>query len=114
MFKYYLPQQKVLRQILEKVKFTHCKTSRTLKIDVFGIPHYKSIGKFFSKYELLFLDPANSSSYPSQILILQLPMTETPLQHSPRHVLHRFHYFALPHSATRHHKYWIYQTICQA
>ena len=41
-------------------------------------------------------------------------MTETPLQHNPHHVLHRIPDFALPHSATRHHKYRIYQTIYQA
>ena len=43
--KHYLPQQKVLRKILEKVfikkKCAHCKTSRTLKIDVFEIPDNK-------------------------------------------------------------------------
>ena len=35
-------------------KFTQCKTSRTLKINVFKIPDNKKIGKLFSKYELLF------------------------------------------------------------
>ena len=42
-------------------KFTHYKTSRTLKPDVFKIPDNKNIGKLFSKYELLFLNQANSS-----------------------------------------------------
>ena len=37
-------------------------TSRTLKLDVFKIPDNKNIEKLFSKYELLFLDQANSSS----------------------------------------------------
>ena len=64
-----MSQQTVLRKILEKVfitkKFTQCKTSCMLITDVF------EIGKLFSKYELLFLDQANSSSDPSQILILQ-------------------------------------------
>ena len=46
-------------------KFTHCKTSRTLKFDAFKIPDNKIIGKLFSKYELVFLDQANSSSNPS-------------------------------------------------
>ena len=47
-------------------KFTHYKTSRTLKLDVFKIiTDNKNIGKLFSKYELLFLDQANSSSNPS-------------------------------------------------
>ena len=48
--KYYPPQQKVLRKILEKVsiskKFIQCKTLRILKIDVFEIPDNKNIGKF--------------------------------------------------------------------
>ena len=42
-----LPQQKMLRKILEKVfitkNFTQCKTSRTLKIDLFEIPDDKNI-----------------------------------------------------------------------
>ena len=62
---------------MEKVfineKFTQCKTSRTLKIDVFEIPDNKNIGKLFSKNELLFLDQVNSNSDPSQILTLQFP-----------------------------------------
>ena len=55
MSKYYLPQQKVLRKILEKVfnnqKFTRCKTSHTLKRDVFEIQDNKNIRELFSKYE---------------------------------------------------------------
>ena len=46
-------------------KFTHYKTSRTLKLDVFKIPDNENIGKLFSKYELLCLDQANFSSNPS-------------------------------------------------
>ena len=84
---YYLPQQKVLRKILEKVfvnkKFTQSKTSRTLQIDVFEIPDKKNIGRLFSKCELLFLDHANSSSDPSQILILQFPTPRAFLLSSP-------------------------------
>ena len=75
-----------------------------------------------SKYELLFLDQANSSSDPSQILIPQFPVNKllnftfanwNPLQHNPHHVLHQFPYFVLPLWITSHHKYWIYQTICK-
>ena len=55
-------------------KFSQCKTSRNLKIGVLEIPNNKHIGELFSKYELLFLDQANSSSDPSQILILQFPV----------------------------------------
>ena len=40
--------------------------------------------------------------------------TETLPQHYPHHVFHRFPYFVLPYSTTRHHKYWIYQTIWQS
>ena len=74
----------------------------------------KVFGSFFWNYELLFLDQANSSSYPSEILIIQFPMIQTFLQHNTHHVLHRFRYFVLPQASTRRHKYWIYQTICQA
>ena len=62
----------------------------------------------FLKHKMLFLDQAN------YWIKLQFPMTATPLQHNPHHVLHWFSYFVLPHSVTRHHKYWIYQTICLA
>ena len=61
-YKIYLntTKQKVLRKILEKVyitkKFTQCKTSRTLKADVFEISDNKNIGKLFSNYELFLLD----------------------------------------------------------
>ena len=86
MFKYYLPQEKVLRKILEKFfgneKFTQCKTSRTLQINVFEIPDNKNIGKLFSKYELLFLDQANSRSDPFQILIIQFSTPRASLPHS--------------------------------
>ena len=84
-----------------------------------------------SKYELLFLDKAISSSDPSHILILQFPIprasmsplhlsgilhwpTETPLQHNLHHVFHWFRYFVLPHSTTHHLKYWICQAMWQA
>ena len=43
-------------------KFTHYKTSRTLKLAVFKIPNNKNIGKLLLKYELLVLNQANSSS----------------------------------------------------
>ena len=112
-------------------KCTRYILSSALKTDVFEIPDNKNIGKLFPKYELLFLDQAKSSSDPSEILILQFPIpralclshhlcqilpqpTETPLQHNPHHVLHRFPYFVLPDSTTRYHKYWIYQTIWEA
>ena len=68
----------MLQKILEKVfitkKFTQCKTSCSLKIDVFEIPDNKNIEKLFSKYELLPLDQAHSSYDASQILILQFPI----------------------------------------
>ena len=87
MFKYYLPQGKVLRKILKKVfvtgKFTQCKASHTLQINVFEIADNKNIGKCFSKYEQLFLGQANSSSNPCQILILQFPTTRAPLPSLP-------------------------------
>ena len=77
----------MLRKILEKVfsakKFTQCKISCTLKIDVFKIPDNKNIGKLISKNELLFLDQANSSSDPSQISIQQFPIPRAPLPVSP-------------------------------
>ena len=99
-------------------------------IDVFKILDNKNIGKLFSKYELLFLDKANSKSDPSQILILQfsMPRASLPssptlsnftlanwnsLQHKPLHVLHRFLCFVQLHWTRSHHKYWIYQTICK-
>ena len=60
-FKYYLPQQKVLQKVMEKFLirtsiFTQFKTTRTLKLDVFKILDNKYIKKLFSKYELFFLD----------------------------------------------------------
>ena len=105
------------------------------------MPYDKNIGKLFSKHELLFLDQANSSSDPSQVLIQKFPITRAPLppssslsnftnclanclqislanwnslQHNPYNVLHWFPYFFLSHSATCHHKYLIYQNICNA
>ena len=67
----------MLWNILEKVfitkKITQCKTSRTSKTDGFEIRDNKNIEKLFSNFELLLLDQANSSSDPSQILILQFP-----------------------------------------
>ena len=105
-------------QVFMTKKCTHCKTSRTLRIDVFEIPDGKNIGKLFSKYKLLFLDQANSSSHPSQILIRQFPIPTGSLPHSPSNfclvnwnpssnnphlVLHWFPYFVLPHLTMRHH-----------
>ena len=72
MFQHYLPKSN-RRKILEKVfitkKCTQC-TSHVLKIDVLELTDNKNIGKLFSKYKLLFPNQANSSSDPSQILIL--------------------------------------------
>ena len=46
-------------------------TPHVLKIYLFELPDNKNTGTFFSKYELLFPNQANSSSDPFQILILQ-------------------------------------------
>ena len=121
------------RKILEKVfvtkKFTQCKALRTLKIDVFEIPDNKKIGKFFPKYKLLFLDQANFSSHPSQKLILQFCIHRASLPSSPSlssFTLASWNTLSIqysscsssilcyPHSTTRHHKYLVYQTICQS
>ena len=84
----------------------------------------------FWKYELLSLDQVNSSSDPSQILILQFLMIRAslppspslsnftlanwnPLQHNLHHVLHQYPYFVLHHSTTSYHKSLIYQTRCK-
>ena len=74
----------MLRKILDVFitkKFTQCKTLHTLKINLFEIQHDKNIGKLFPKYELLFLDQANSSSDPSQtdLLILRFPIPRASL-----------------------------------
>ena len=53
------------------------------KIDVFEIPDNKDIGKLFPKYELPFLDQANSSSDPSQTLTQQFPIPRASLPPSP-------------------------------
>ena len=55
----------------------------TWKIDVFEIPDNKNIQKLFSKYELLFLDKANSSSDLSHILILRFTIPRASLPPSP-------------------------------
>ena len=59
------------------------KHQSTLKIEAFKIPDNKNIGKLFSKFEMLFLDQANSSSDPSQISILQFPIARASLTPSP-------------------------------
>ena len=71
--------QKILEKLYITKKFTQCKTSYTLKIDVFEIPDNKNIEKIFSKHKLLFLDRANSSSDLSQILILRFPIPRASL-----------------------------------
>ena len=47
-------QKKLLREILKKFfitkKCTQCKTSNTLKTDVFDIPDHKNVEKLFLKY----------------------------------------------------------------
>ena len=45
-------QQKILEIVFITKKFTQCKTSRTLKIDLFETPDNKNIGKLFSRYEI--------------------------------------------------------------
>ena len=64
-------------------KFTQCKMSRTLKTDVFEMPDNEIIRKLFSKFELLFMDQANSSSDSSQTLIQQFPIPRASLYPSP-------------------------------
>ena len=74
----------------------------------------------FRNMNCFFLDQANSSFDPSQILIYyDFPYPELPLlshhlcQVLPDQVLYWFPHFVLPHLTTCHHKYWIYQIICQ-
>ena len=52
-------------------------------MDVFELPDRKNIGKLFLKFELIFLDYADFSFDPSQILILQYPIPPTYLPPSP-------------------------------
>ena len=68
--------RKILNVFITK-KSNQCKTSCTLKIDVYEIPNNKHIRNCFSKYELLFQDQANSSSDRSKILILQSSIPTT-------------------------------------
>ena len=75
--------QKILEQVFITTKITQCKTSCTLKIDVFEIPDNKNIGKLLSKFELLFLNQASYSSDSSQILILQFLKPRAFLSPSP-------------------------------
>ena len=76
----------MLRKILKKdfitKKCTQC-TPHFLKIDVFELPDNRNIGKLFSKYKLLLRNQANSSSDPSQILVLQHPNPISSLPPSP-------------------------------
>ena len=74
--------QKILDKVFVNKKFNRHKTSLTLQINVFEIPD-RNIWKLFSKYELLFLDLANSSSDPSQILILQFTTLKASLPPLP-------------------------------
>ena len=76
----------MLRKILEVFitkKFSQYKISRTLKIDSPEITDNKNIGKLFSKYKLLFLDQANSSSDPSQKWALRFPTPRASLPPLP-------------------------------
>ena len=75
--------QKNLEKFFVNQKFNQHKISRTLQINVLEIPDNKNIWKLCSKYELLFLDQANSSSDPSQILILYFPTLKASLPPSP-------------------------------
>ena len=75
--------QKILEKIFVNKKFNQQKTPRTLQINLFEIPDNKNIWKLFSKYELLFLDQANSSSDPPQIFILHFPTRRASLPPSP-------------------------------
>ena len=119
----------MLQKVLEKVFIIKkCKVSRSLKPDIFELPDNKYIGKLFSNNEMFLLDQAYFSSntfkycyynipslelpYSSYHLCQSSPWsTETPLHCNPHHVLHRFSYFVLPHSTTRH-NFWMYQTKC--
>ena len=88
MFKYYLLQQQMPQKILQKVfinkKLAQCKTSSTLKIDVFEIPDkIKILKNCFQNYELLFLDQASSSSDPFKTLMLQFLIPRASLPPSP-------------------------------
>ena len=114
-----------LREILEKIfitkKFTQCKTSHTLKIDVFELLDNKDIGKLFSKHERfswikLILVMINLKYWYYNKSSLKLPClphyfcqiapwpTESRLQYNSHHVLHRFPNFVQP-NLTALHKY---------
>ena len=118
--------QKTLEKVFITKECTQWKTWRTLKIDVFEILDNKSIGKCFTKFELLFLDQANSSSDSYQILRLPTPRVFQPpspylsnfspahynhFEHNPRRVFHWSPCLVLTHLTTCYHKYWRYQTV---
>ena len=45
-----------IENVFITMKCTQCKTSYTLKSDVFELPDNKNIGKLSLKYELFYLD----------------------------------------------------------
>ena len=118
------------KRFFVNTKFTKCKTSRTLQINVFEIQIIKILENCFQNMNcfywiklipvLIYLQfwyynfpqlelpcfphhPCHISPYP----------TETSLQHNPHHVFYRFPYLGLPHLTTRHHKYWINKTYAK-
>ena len=121
-------QRKILERVFITKKFTQCKTSRTLKIDLFETPDNKNIGKLFSRYEIfswtkliLVLIHLKYWYYNFPIPRLSLPPSpsqsnftqanQNRLQQNPHDVLHWFLYFVLRHLTAHHPKYWMYQTM---
>ena len=77
-------QSMVLREkVFTAKKYTQNINSIRITRSEFELPDHKNIGKLSLKYELLFLDQANLSSVPFQILILQYPIPRASLSSSP-------------------------------
>ena len=72
-----------MRKVFITKKCTQRKTLQTLKTHVFELPDKKNIGKLFSNCKFLFLDQANFSSDPSQILMLQYPISRASMLPTP-------------------------------
>ena len=136
--KYYLPQQKVLRKILEKVfiakKFTQCKTSRSryqispnIRFEIPDNKDFRNCVQNMNCFSWIKLIPVLIHLiywyYDSPFLeLVSLPISVKfyPRQFQPLFNTILIMFFtgfpilSYPHSTTHHHNYRICQTIWQA
>ena len=103
---------KYIQILLEKIfitkKFTQCKTTRILTVDVFKIQIIKILQNCFQNINCFSWIKVIPVLIHLKYLYYNPSHTETPLQHNTHHIIHWSSFFAYGHPNNQHQKCFNY------